>query len=235
MDIYTWNNRQQDDHFTKARLDRFLATFDWITAFPNPSNSHLLRFKSVHSPILLDFSPYAGNLQGQPKARPMRYEQAWTRDDMHYQLVKESWASINETTQQKLKTTLSSLHRWGNKRFGIIPRRIRHIQEELHILNEKNGSQNLTDQLRIKEKELDNLLESEELWWEQRARALWLQHGDKNTKFFHMKANIRRQKNKIEAITDDQGTSHYEKDDIERVFVQHFQNHFTSQTTLNIV
>jgi hypothetical protein len=128
---------------------------------------------------MLNFSPYAGNQQEKPKAKIMRYEQAWTCDEDHYQLVKDTWARSNEPIHQKLKITLSSLHRWGSNRFGTIPKKIKNIQEELHALNEQNGSQNLTDQLKLKEKELDDILESEELWWEQRAKALWLQHGDK--------------------------------------------------------
>jgi hypothetical protein len=44
------------------------------------------------------------------------------------------------------------------------------------------------------------------MWWSQRAKALWLTHGDRNTKFFHQKASQRRRKNKIEAIKDQQNT-----------------------------
>jgi len=42
------------------------------------------------------------------------------------------------------------------------------------------------------ERTLDNLLESEETWWAQRLRALWPQHGDKSTLFFHHKASKRK-------------------------------------------
>jgi hypothetical protein len=34
-DIFAWNNRQQADQLIKPRLDRFLATIDWISTFPN--------------------------------------------------------------------------------------------------------------------------------------------------------------------------------------------------------
>jgi hypothetical protein len=40
----------------------------------------------------------------------------------------------------------------------------------------------------------------EEIMWRQRARVQWLAEGDKNTKFFHHKANYRRKKNKIELL-----------------------------------
>jgi hypothetical protein len=49
-----------------------------------------------------------------------------------------------------------------------------------------------------------------------------------------MKANMRRRKNKIEAIKDQQGQIQYDKDQIEQVFIDHFQALFTKQTTHNI-
>lgn len=36
-----------------------------------------------------------------------------------------------------------------------------------------------------------DLLKTEETTWRQRSRALWLNDGDKNTSFFHGKANQR--------------------------------------------
>jgi hypothetical protein len=72
------------------------------------------------------------------------------------------------------------------------------------------------------------------MWWSQRSRALWLTHGDKNTKKFHLKASQRRKKNKIEAITDSGGNIHTDKDKIDQIFLQHFQLLFTSQTTINV-
>jgi exonuclease III len=55
-EIFTWNNKQEGNHLIKSRLDRFLANSDWISLFPYYSNSHLLRYKSNHSPIFLDFA-----------------------------------------------------------------------------------------------------------------------------------------------------------------------------------
>jgi hypothetical protein len=45
------------------------------------------------------------------------------------------------------------------------------------------------DNIHQLESNLDNLLNQEETWWAQRAKANWLQQGDKNSKFFHLKAS----------------------------------------------
>jgi hypothetical protein len=72
------------------------------------------------------------------------------------------------------------------------------------------------------------------MWWQQRAITDWLQHGDKNTKFFHQKANQRRKKNIIKEILDNQGQKYTEHEDIERVLIEHFKELFQNQETLQI-
>jgi hypothetical protein len=72
------------------------------------------------------------------------------------------------------------------------------------------------------------------MWWKQRSRADWLHLGDKNTKFFHMKASQRRKRNKIIELRDDNGTSWTDYKDIERVLLNHFNTLFQRQQTQNI-
>ena len=40
----------------------------------------------------------------------------------------------------------------------------------------------------------------EEISWRQKSRALWLQAGDRNTKFFHRTANMHRRFNSLSTI-----------------------------------
>ena len=47
----------------------------------------------------------------------------------------------------------------------------------------------------------------EELMWRQWSRLEWLSAGDKNTRFFHMRANMRRKKNMIKALASSLGVS----------------------------
>ena len=52
---------------------------------------------------------------------------------------------------------------------------------------------------------LIELYHREEIMWRQRARIEWLALGDKNTKFFHMRASLRRKKNMIKALENSLG------------------------------
>jgi len=42
-----------------------------------------------------------------------------------------------------------------------------------------------------------------EISWRQKSRALWLQAGDRNTKFFHKVANMHRKFNSMSTIVVD--------------------------------
>jgi hypothetical protein len=52
------------------------------------------------------------------------------------------------------------------------------------------------------------ILSIEESTWRLRSRAIWLNNGDKNTKFFHKYATQRRSQNTIWDIKDDVGVLH---------------------------
>lgn len=75
---------------------------------------------------------------------------------------------------------------------------------------------------------MDNLLEEEEIYWKQRLREEWLKWGDKNSKWFHKKANLRRKKNEITGILGLNGE--WTKDPllIEETFINYFENLFCS-------
>jgi hypothetical protein len=201
-DLFTWHNRQQDNQYIQARLDRFCASNDWIYNFSHYQNSHLLRYGSDHCPILLEFSTLTPPNLNHNRPIGKRFEQIWTEDEEHTRIVREAWDNHNQELQNKLEDTLSSLHYWGKGKFDNIPKKIKAAQNDLQQLNSNNHSGELMESIKSKEQELDNLLHQEELWWSQRSRVLWLKHGDRNTSFFHSKASHRRKKNRIEAITD---------------------------------
>ncbi|PNX71390.1 ribonuclease H [Trifolium pratense] len=163
-----------------------------------------------------------------------RFEQIWITDDQHYLITKAAWQTSQGDIKTRLQHTLDNLHGWGRTTFGVLPKKIKATQQALADLQLKPNNSSMTQQITDKEKELDDLLEKEEMWWSQRSRALWLTHGDKNTKFFHLKASQRRKKNRIESITDHMGNNHTEPEKIELVFLNHFQHLFNKQTTTNI-
>jgi hypothetical protein len=85
---YTWHNRQQDGDYIQARLDRFLATSNWMNCFSHYTNMHLLKYGSHQCPIMLEFSPITLCRQNQGYITGKKFEHMWLRDQDHFQVVK---------------------------------------------------------------------------------------------------------------------------------------------------
>lgn len=49
-------------------------------------------------------------------------------------------------------------------------------------------------------RELNEVLDQEELLWYQKSRSLWIRDGDRNTSFYHKSTMIRRNRGRIRAL-----------------------------------
>ena len=82
----------------------------------------------------------------------------------------------------------------------------------------------------VASKNLDTLLFKEEIYWAQRSRIPWLKHGDKNTRFFHLKASQRKQRNHIQSIKNAEDVWVEEESDIAGVALEYFETLFKAGT-----
>ena len=64
-------------------------------------------------------------------------------------------------------------------------------KRELACMGDSADSQ-MWERGRKVERELDELLKCEEIFWKKRSKVSWLKDGDRNTKYFHVKASSRR-------------------------------------------
>lgn len=75
--------------------------------------------------------------------------------------------------------------------------------------------------------ELDVILNQEEILWRPRSRVQWLEHGDRNTRYFHIQASARRRKNTICRIEYESQT--FDKPaKIKQIFSNYFSDLFSS-------
>lgn len=107
----------------------------------------------------------------------------------------------------KLKNALNQISIWGKSRYGEIPSQIKTHQETLEKLKAEVPNIECLQKIKEIEKNLEDLLKKEEVWWEQRAKVHWHQQGDLNTKFFHHRANQRKRRNHFQSIQDTLGNT----------------------------
>jgi hypothetical protein len=123
----------------------------------------------------------------------------------------------------------AALHEWDS---NVLKNPKKRLQKAQHELEEALSGQ-LTDENEAKAKEMANLiellLEQEEVYWEQRSRANWIQYGDRNTNFFHNYAMARRKKNSIIKLKDGNNNWVEGTNDLKPLVLNYFTNLFTSE------
>ncbi|KAK3204687.1 hypothetical protein Dsin_018733 [Dipteronia sinensis] len=80
-------------------------------------------------------------------------------------------------------------------------------------------------------RQLDKLLEEEEIYWRQRSRVEWLKGNDRNIKFFQVKASVRRVQNCISGLFDENGIWCVDKGDVQGITNRYFGRIFKAGTT----
>ncbi|CAA7012923.1 unnamed protein product [Microthlaspi erraticum] len=96
---------------------------------------------------------------------------------------------------------------------------IKEVQDALEVLQ--------TDVLLAREevllKEFDAILEQEETIWFQKSREKHIALGDRNTSFFHTSTVIRRRRNRIEMLKNDEGNWVTEGPELESLAIEYYK------------
>ncbi|RVW36862.1 hypothetical protein CK203_113737 [Vitis vinifera] len=176
----TWSGGLNNQ--TWARLDRFLATPNWLDQYSRVLQRRLPRPTSDHFPVLLE----GGGLRRGPS--PFKFENMWLKAEGFKDLIEGWWQGIvvrgsRATGWRKTKLeALQQVESWDL------------AEEERNLTEEELG---------LKKEAKENYakwVSMEEVHWRQLSRELWLREGDRNTGFFHRMANARRRVNTLDKI-----------------------------------
>jgi hypothetical protein len=167
---YTWCNNRKGLDVIKERLDRALASLDWVHIHPEFSLIHLLASHSDHNPILLNTNTSYSFLP-----RPFKFEEFWTYDPTCGLVIEAAWklktfGSPALCLIKKLNQTRSALKRWNSLHFGNIQIKIKSTLariDDLQISALSTQSSLMESSLK---KELDELLIKEESLWRSTSR-----------------------------------------------------------------
>uniref|UniRef100_A0A803PUL2 CCHC-type domain-containing protein n=1 Tax=Cannabis sativa TaxID=3483 RepID=A0A803PUL2_CANSA len=128
-----------------------------------------------------------------------------------------------------ITTCAGQLQLWRDHKYGKMKKNIKKCQKQVEQLNNSSShSSSHFDDLKQAESILDELLEQEEVYWQQRSRVDWLACGDRNTKYFHTKASARRTNNHIKFLFNNSGGKASSIADISTVVQDFYADLFTA-------
>lgn len=226
-DVFTWRRGK-----IRERFDRGVTDAQWNSKFPNAGLVNGEMVKSDHRPIIVDTDQLG--VQNMMHMSPKRFEARWLKEETVNEVIQSAWARAAAhghapTLMTKLNQVHDELHTWDRKILKKPAQQMKKLKRELEKL--RRGP--MTDDSIAAQKEillrLELLLEQEEIFWVQRARANWLKHGDRNTNFFHHFATSRKKKNMVRGLVDDQGVKHEDMATMGVMVQEYFTHLFTSE------
>jgi len=117
---FTWSNHRDGHQLIRQRLDRGMASSQWIHLFPSYSILHLPASGSDHNPLLLETVHSDNTL-----ARPFKFEEFWSHHPDCYSTISLAWSppffgSPGFILNKKLRSTKLALKLWNRLSFGNI-------------------------------------------------------------------------------------------------------------------
>nr|CAD1824707.1 unnamed protein product [Ananas comosus var. bracteatus] len=200
---YTWSNGRRNP--TLERLDRALVSLDWLRLFPSSSLKALPWPRSDHCPLLLTASTFV------PHSGPFRFEASWLRCPSFGQMVTDAWNYTPPSSEpvtrlsEKLRKVRQVLSAWSFGRTSLLRKQADSCLRWIGWLDSAEEGRQLSHSEFALRQQLkgryDELCLQDEIYWKQRSKVHWLKAGDANTKFFHISATIRRNKNFISQLS----------------------------------
>uniref|UniRef100_A0A803MJ30 Uncharacterized protein n=1 Tax=Chenopodium quinoa TaxID=63459 RepID=A0A803MJ30_CHEQI len=165
------------------------------------------------------------------RVKIFRFEEIWLREESCGDVIRQAWEGGGDISHN-IKRTAANLGGWSKAYFGNFAKEMGDCKAGMAALMEKEPSPENIAQMKAIDERMDELEEREEVFWKQRSRQEWLKSGDKNSKFFHTKAQQRRKRNAIVKIKDEAGNIYKDEDHIAEVWRLLTNSHSLMSRTL---
>ena len=227
---FTWCNNRCGSATTWLRLDRFMATNEWIQLFSSAAVDHIECTTSDHKPICMNTHPMQ---VPRPRQKLFKFEDMWRMHPDCEPVVTQAWVPKTKGSplaqvKTKIQRCGEELNRWSRAQFGNITKL---LKEKTKLLRQAEVDSTLgyghETVISIRQ-EVNDLLLKEEKMWQQRSRVSWLKEGDRNTKYFHNRASQRRQRNSIQTLIREDGEIVTGSEAIGTQFTDYYQALFTA-------
>ena len=146
---FTWLYQTTSGVQIRERLDRAVATLEWMSLYPTAKLHHLSSSVSDHSPLSLHL------FQQRKKKRhrkTFRFESMWLKDMRCEKVVNDAWVSgqviesdwVLQSYLERCKVELST---WNATKFGHVGKHIKELQAKLEWLELQPMSKEVAEAL----------------------------------------------------------------------------------------
>jgi hypothetical protein len=231
--VPTWRNGRTGTDSIAKRLDRCFISEYLLTSVGLYRSWVEYPFISDHAHVLLQLE-----IPPLYKAYPFKLNSQWLLEKDYNDLVHKVWKDpkilFEEGRQRRIVWKLKDLKThtkiWVKERIGRNLLHLEMLETEIKdiILNMVGGASlpEAERHLCNMEQERNKLLKVNEELWRQHSRAIWIQSGDQNTKFFHHYANHRRNQKHVWEISDETGYMHTGQGELKEEAVNYFKFFF---------
>ncbi|XP_074299929.1 uncharacterized protein LOC141631111 [Silene latifolia] len=130
---FTWDNGQAGEDNRQSRIDRAMATSDWLDRFPYARLIHLNREWSDHSPIKLVMDRRE---EGEQRKKRFRFEQVWVGEAGSEEAVRRGFERGGWDMMTALRESAEELQAWKGISIGKIVKLIATKRKQIERLNE---------------------------------------------------------------------------------------------------
>ena len=229
---FAWSNKRDIGGLIQCRLDRCWANPEWKALFAEANVTHLARANSDHCPLLLNLNPSLGERNN----RPFCFQPFWLSHTEILVLVREAWNGQDPNLPDAISVFTSKALRWNKDVFGNVFTRKKTIMARLLGVQKALTSRPNPFLINLQNKlndEYNLILQLEEELWAMKARTNWIIHGERNIAYFHMSTLVRRSRNKVSSILNDNGEWVHNIDEVKDIFGNYFKKLYQTEQICN--
>ncbi|KAK6136603.1 hypothetical protein DH2020_029636 [Rehmannia glutinosa] len=210
------------------RLDKFFTSENWRSLYPTAIATNLEFYHSDHRPVKIILGPDFVTRRAGRNKNQFRFESCWLLENDFEAVVEAGWKAspINYPLQERLRICGEYINEWADSRFRRLSKRIKDGRRKLNQLKNHRMWEYSTHQIFELEQDIERLQSQEETYWRQRSRNLWLASGDRNSKYFHTQANVRRSQNYIKGLISNHGDFCTDEAGMSEIILNYFENLF---------
>ena len=130
---FTWCNNPDPPYTTWVRLDRAVATREWLNLFHVAQVEHVDVSNSDHKCLWLQGDSTGAHRR---RYRPFRFEEIWLKDKVCEATVQSTWAPMTIgmamfRVASKIKACKIRLGDWSRRSFGSVSRKLAEKKRQL--------------------------------------------------------------------------------------------------------